>query len=372
MLLKMFSRLSSRVRHSASSAGCVFETMESRRLLSYALSVAAPKLTLTNNDVVPGNERMVFNRILHPNTSIPNKVHDKATLKLKNDGNLTLKFTSFTISGPWKITNTKPTSLAPGATASITLQFTASSPPTYTYNQTNGTTNTHKAGAYSGSLTIASNDPSHPKQVEQLAGWFQTDSENNEEPSLQSIINNVFNYKTNINSTHISTLSESSGKKLYGEETNSAYWTASNATNGVFVRQIAAFHTQGSQTSLWWYTNPTSPSLHKLFTTAGNEGQSFLPHIQGSSSLAQMTFKPGTSKFGFKIDGEWSDDKKNQYRSASAGGGHHVRFFPVRDHNGNLIANTYFMVMDYSVAGSENFDFQDAVYVISGIKPAGN
>ena len=252
MLLKMFTRWSSNVHSSTSAAGCIFETMESRRLLSFAPAVAAPKLTLTNNDAVPGNERMVFNRILHPNTKIPNKVHDHATLKLKNSGNVTLKFTSFAISGPWKIANTKPTSLAPGATASITLQFTASAPPAYTYNQTNGTTNTHKAGMYSGSLTIASNDPAHPKQVEQLAGYFQSDSENSEEPSLQTIINNVFNYKTKINSTHISTLSETSGKKLYGEETNSAYWTASNATSGVFIRQIAAFHTQGSQTSLWW------------------------------------------------------------------------------------------------------------------------
>jgi hypothetical protein len=53
------------------------------------------------------------------------------------------------------------------------------------------------------------------------------------------------------------------------------------------------------------------------------------------------------------------------------GGGHTIRFWPARDHFGNILANTYFVAMDYSVdLVSQNFDFQDNVYVIGNVRPA--
>ena len=53
------------------------ESMEPRQLLA-----AAPALVLQNLDVVPGNERMVFNRIGHLDAKVPNVVHDRAVLRL--------------------------------------------------------------------------------------------------------------------------------------------------------------------------------------------------------------------------------------------------------------------------------------------------
>jgi hypothetical protein len=343
-------------------APSLIEPLESRRLLA-----ATARLTITNLDGVPGDERAIFNRISIRNSTTPDVVHDKATLKLKNTGTATLYLGTYSLSGPWKITTSKPSSLAPGASANITLQFTATAPPAYTYNQTNGTYNPTKAGAYTGSLTISTNDPYKTKSVEQLAGWYQTKSEDSQEPSLQTIVNKISNYKTTINSSTGPFLSGSGGKKLYGEEVASSYWAASNSSAGVYVRQLAAFHTQGSTATIYWHKKGTTTTT-KLFTHAKADGQTFLPHLYGSTAPAAGKFYPGTSTFGFKIDGEWSDDRKN----SSSGGGHHVRFYPVRDHNGNKIANTYFMAMDYSTNGSQNYDFQDNVYVISGIKPMGN
>jgi len=43
--------------------------------------------------------------------------------------------------------------------------------------------------------------------------------------------------------------------------------------------------------------------------------------------------------FGFKVDGEWSDDTKNN----TSGGGHHIRFYPLRDSGGKIVPNTYLM-----------------------------
>jgi len=76
--------------------------------------------------------------------------------------------------------------------------------------------------------------------------------------------------------------------------------------------------------------------------------------------------------FGWNLDGENSLDSANTADIAMGRTGHSVRFYPVRDHNGNIIANTYFMTMDYAVAGSQNYDFNDELYVISNIKPMGN
>ena len=59
--------------------------------------------------------------------------------------------------------------------------------------------------------------------------------------------------------------------------------------------------------------------------------------------------------------------------NSASGGGHHVRFYPLRGESGNIIANTYFMCVDFSAgpdATAENFRFQDQVYIVSNLKPA--
>src|SRR5689334_16845741 len=108
------------------------EPMEPRQLLS-----AAPALTLQNLDVVPGNERMVFNRIAHLDSKVPNVVHDRAVLRLRNTGGQTLRINRWQIKGPW-IALSMPASIAPGKSVDVTIKFIASAPPPYTYNETNG------------------------------------------------------------------------------------------------------------------------------------------------------------------------------------------------------------------------------------------
>jgi hypothetical protein len=337
-------------------------------------------LGLTNLDSQPGNERMIFNRIqVQPpapeklsdgTTYTPpvNTVHDKAVLRLTNKGTATLLIKALKFTGPWKIVGTAPTSIAAGKFADLTIQFVASTPPTYTYNETDGPYSPKLAGAYVGSLAITTNDSVNPVQTEQLAGWFQTHNENAEEPSLQSALNLIGNYKTNIAPAQSQTLPETTVAKTYGEEVKAAYWTAADPTKTVYVRQLASWHTQGKSQLLSWYSKG-STTAKALINANIYEGQSFFPHMAGSTTVtAQASFATGTGVFGFKVDSEWSDDKRN----AQTGGGHHFRFYPIRDHNGAILANSYFMVMDYSTAGSENFDFQDAIYVVGNVKPAGN
>ena len=56
--------------------------------------------------------------------------------------------------GPWQIVGSFPTSIDPGTSADVTIKFTAQSAPTLQYNETNGTTNGTRAGAWVGSLTF--------------------------------------------------------------------------------------------------------------------------------------------------------------------------------------------------------------------------
>jgi len=64
---------------------------------------------------------------------------------------------------------------------------------------------------------------------EELAGWYQTDSEKNEEPNLVTLVNLIGNFKTNIAPAGTVYLKEGdTTPTYYGEEVKSAYWKIAN------------------------------------------------------------------------------------------------------------------------------------------------
>lgn len=342
------------------------EQLESRQFLSASLGVQ-------NLDVLPGFERLIFNRIRTPNADIPNDTKERGTLKLTNSGDQTLKLSGVKVTGPFRVLGLMPTSIPAGKSVNVTVQFTASKLPTFTYNQTAGFDNANKGGVWAGTLSFTTNDPANPTYSEALSGWFQMESEKNEEPGLQTIVNLMSDYKTNIapaNTVHLT--QPQSTPQYYGEEVASAYWTAADSSKSVSIRQLATFHTQGNDVVTGWFKKGQGAST--IFTTDGKAGQSFMPYKKGQPTVpAAGSFAAGSSTFGIKIDQEWSDDKLNTKNPA--GGGHHVRFYPVRDHFGNPVANAYFVTMDYSIivtGAAQNYDFQDNVYILFNVKPAGN
>ena len=341
----------------------VVEPLEARQFLSASLKV-------DNLDVLPGFERMIFNRIRNPNLEEPNYVKERGTLRLSNTGDETLRFGEFQIEGPFRVLGMAPRAIPAGKSVTVTVEFTATKPPPFTYNQTNATTNVRDAGAYIGSMTFRTNDPQNATYVEGLAGWFQNDSERNQEPNLQATINLISDYKTDIADGQRVTLPQGADTPTYyGEEVrNGQYWKKSG-TGNVFVRQLSKYRSQGDVTNFSYFLQSDGVARNVLKSGA-LAGQSFLPYKEGSpGEAAATTFNPGSGVFGFKIDSEWSDDSKNANQN---GGGHTIRFYPVRDHFGNVLNNTYFAAMDYSVdLVSQNFDFQDNVFIIGNIEPAG-
>jgi hypothetical protein len=331
-----------------------------------------PVMGLQNLDAVPGSNTMVFDRIQNPNTSVGDVVHDTGTLQVNNTGDEPLIITSYTLSSAWTLVNppTFPVTVAAGADLDLSIKFVATSEPTVPYNETNSPQYPTGGGIYSGTLTLNSNDPETPTSTVPLEGWWQHASENENEPSLQTITNLLFNWGTFINSTPIPDLNETTATSggsptYYGEETVSAYWEEADPSLSVSVEQIAAYHTEGNTGSTYWYTQGSPSTLNKLYTTVSDDGQTLFPNVGNTSTPAIASFS-STGIFGFKDDTEFSDDSLNPNSEAD---GHHVRFYPVRDAEDNLIPNEYIMTMDYS-ASPENFDFQDNVWLVSNIRPA--
>src|SRR5581483_7469622 len=122
-----------------------------------------------------------------------------------------------------------------------------------------------------------------------------------------------------------------------------------------------------------------SSSNTKLFQGNDNEGQSLLPHKSGSTTaFAQASFTPTSGKaFGFIVDKSSSDDSQNTPDFNETTGvawpeptGHAIRFYPLIDENGNVVPNTYIMAQDYTGLSYSNYDYQDNIFIVSGIKPA--
>ncbi len=332
---------------------------------------AAPVMSLINPDVLPFNDRMVFSRIQNPNATLGDIVHDTAVLIVQNTGTLPLTISSITLnSAAWQLISPPPVNTvvaANGGTLTLTLKFIATTAPSVPYNETNGS-NSAGGGVFNGTLTINSNDSIAPAKIVALAGYWQKDSESSEEPSLQTQINLLGGFQTNIAAGHPSLLTEgATTPTYYGEEILSPYWQAADTTQPVTVQQFMSWRGQGNAVHLQWFAKGAAGSPNSLWTTLSDSDQQVFPQSYGPNntfiqSLARFT--PAAS-FGWQIDGEYSDDA---LQTTTNGGGHHVRFYPLRDRSGNLVPNTFIMTMDYggSVA---NFDFNDNVYIIQNVRP---
>ena len=77
------------------------------------------------------------------------------------------------------------------------------------------------------------------------------------------------------------------------------------------------------------------------------------------------------------MDSNYSDDSLNKLdwnhsdpsETPIPGTGHSIRFYALRDENGNVIPNTYLMAMDYTGISYSNYDYQDNIYIVKNVKP---
>jgi hypothetical protein len=213
------------------------------------------------------------------------------------------------------------------------------------------------------------------------------------EPSLASVVNKIFGYTTTI--TKPGETTNHGGRPVFvGDEINAPYWMQADPAMSISVRQIAAFHRQNNvdpitgepltaASTIGYYYKGKSSSITKIVTHNIDEGQALLQHISGSSSkpaLANFRQKDTSTPFGFVVDkNHFTDDSlnaldfdpKDPNKTGIPGTGHSFRIFPLKDANGKVVKNTYIFAMDYTSNEFANWDYQDNIYIINNLKPAG-
>jgi hypothetical protein len=360
----------SRAANGALRRSAEIEPLEERRLMSSTI-------TLVNPDILPGSNRLIFNYIQNPDPTVPNAVHNQQALEIEDTGTTPLLISSMALSGPWAFVGAPAggytnVTVNPGAPLTVTLSFTQQSLPAHTTNETNYTAQPNGGAVVNGSLTIISNDPVNPTTTVSLAGYWQNQSADEEEPNLSTIVNTLAGYDTVI-ATASQLQSESNGVDLqnngatptyYGQEVTATSWEAANVSQPVTIQELAEYYIEGTSDTTYWY-NATTLNSHALMTSAADQGQTVLPTM-ANGNLMEASFTPGGT-FGFRDNNLYSNDAINTANGDTVDDGHRYRFYPLIDSNGNAVANTWIVAVH---EGTALADYQDAVYIVSNMEPA--
>jgi len=314
--------------------------------------VAGAALSLENLDGVPYANRLITSRLLNETTG--QLFHNQSTVRVSSSGTSALTINSLATTGPFAVVSPPalPVTLAAGAFLDVTIDLLA----------TGGS-----GRVLTGSLAIGSNAVGTPSTIVELAG-ARTQPEGGNEPSLAQLVS-AFGYTTTIVGAG-QALNGHGSVSAVGDEVLSKYWHALNPSAPVVVDQLAAYHGRPNTATVSWFAQGSSSS-NAITVSSGLCAQTLLPRKNGSTTLPSRGSFTNTGVFGFKVDGESSDDTKNNSSADIGNGcvapcGHHVRFWPVKDRAGVLVPGAYIMSMDYS---GINYDYQDNIYLIRNIAP---
>ncbi len=324
------------------------------------LTCQLSQVALESRDGGPFADRMVFNRIGSLTSPPPNGVHDRSTVRVKNTGTSPLRVTGLPMTGPWELDPKPafPVTVPVGGFLDVRLHFIAES-----------------GKFHAGTLNVVTNAQTASGQTIQLAGLWQSQSESQQEPFLEDIVQTAFGFKTAFapskNNNDPNGINQKGRVTPQGDEVIAPYWQRADSGKPVTVQQLAAYHTQGDRALLRWFTKGISDS-NTILAQKGVDAQSILPRKDGSEELAAATFSPAAQTFGFRVDSESSDPALNSQTKDRTNGckdpcGQHVRFFKAKDLSGNVMPDTYLLIMDYS---GINYDYNDNIYLISNVKPA--
>jgi len=342
-------------------------------------------ISVVSTDPAYFSDRIAFNYledddVTHPENG-PREFRDSGSVIITNNGTGELAVGSVTVSDPFMLADADGLDdlrLAPGESIEVGVLFNrdAYTPPT----------SNAADGVFEGTMTIVSDDADQPVTEIQLAGFWQARDEGGWEPNLNEIWR-VFGFGNHIDG--LSTL-DGGGESvledfdLYqavnDQEVLSRYWQIADGVESVSVTQLAALH--GYSGALLALHAPGDTAMRASLTNHDSlYNQSFFPQV-ANGDYATATFNRaripdswgGDDIFGISIANQSTDPSLNPtggstplVEDAGIERGHTVRVFQAYDTAGNAIANTYFVVMDYT---GINYDYNDNVYLIEGIQPA--
>jgi hypothetical protein len=346
---------------------------------------AGGALQLQNQDGEPSSNRMMFNVI----TTIapcwgPLTVKDTGTVTVLNLSGGTVTVSSVDVTDAFTVTPSTPlpAALSPGASLDLTVKFVA----------TDGR-------VHSGMLNVHSDDASAPTRAMTLGGFRQDVPQNSNfptvsnEPDLDEVVNGVYGYTTVVG-TKDQLIAAGGELTPVGDEVVSAYWVKADGSQPVSMRLMSAFHSGwdcGNPSAIsygsfaYWFPKGRTSASDDHYILGGAEAdiQRMLPRGYKANPPdlpAAGTFDPGAQQFGFHIELEFSDPSMAEQEpwcvTAGRMCGHRVRFWPVKDASGAVIANTWLVSVDMhqpaapGVPFFSNYDYNDETYVVQNIMPA--
>ncbi len=284
-------------------------------------TVAPPCDPATNPDCDPNENR--YEGIEFPTTG---------TVNLQNTGGSPLQLSlSFQNDNLFVFPNGESTlTLQPGQGYDLEVEF----------NPVNAT----GKGVYPAGLLIQSGGQSAGVQ---LAGLYMRAPEGGREVFLGPLANDLFGYDIDLGTTSQGKLqSPEIDSPLSGEEVRSALWEAANPGGSVNVLQLAALHTCCNRSYSFGLHEPGSSSPFAAMKPDPSYGQSIYP--REGNSLTQLSANP-TGPFEIYSAGYSSDPGEGTGRGRLG-----VRFWPLKDRSGNLIANTYLIAQDFVRDGCQS------------------
>ena len=338
-------------------------------------AAAAPEIGLENLDNVGVPNSLAFNRITHPDSSVPNQTHDTATIRIRNTGDQPLAISSMVLS------NADFQILSGGGATTLGVNAFVDVKVKFVYDNSTAYGNLLRTGT----LTINSNDPDEATKTVALRGIWQSYSENqpngkSAEPVAQTVVD-AFGYKVNLTNSGQSIDTHGVATKV-GEEILSPLLQRADSGLPVTARMLAAYHQQSNpsyttNSTLYWY-DPTKmnsstgkPTVTKLYKHAQVDSQSLLPRLDGSTTApATASFSP-SGTFGLNIDGNNGTFSEDQYNTPNDANnqGHGWRYYQAKDASGKIIPNTYLAIQDYVKVSYANYDYQDNMFLLTNVMP---
>jgi hypothetical protein len=244
-----------------------------------------------------------------------------------------------------------PFTLAPGASVPVSVDFAPTA-----------------AGPQGAALQIQSDDPTTPILDLTVRGLGTVGLFGGNEPSLQWILD-TYQIPVHVGDSNPSNSTLDQPPTKPNDEVPMMLMMKA-ATGPVTVQPIAVFSnasTPALRFGYYTYTTSGAIGMQEEFTVPAPDVQTINPHLDGNSS-----FDPGSSMFGLYTSWPayanrlvFTEDFRNTWQT-TASLRHSVRFYPMKNPDGSIVANAYVMAVEEAF----NHDFQDGVFIVRNIEPA--
>ncbi len=275
---------------------------------------------------------------------------DTKTVTITNEGTTALDISAVSVTGPfagsYRFTGPTSTSLAPAAAQTYTVTFAP-------------VTNNTDLGYQQAALTFTSNGNEGEDFSVGLHGLKKRGYEGGSEPPLQDVVNTL-GIGIDVGWT---TLTSSTSPEPKGEEVGVPLFEAAGPGN-IGIQPVARY-SPAERLPFGWYTNVGGQvELNQVGVQSASldQAQTLFPTLESGAT----SFDPQGAFFGIYVSSQtfgrvnYTEDDLN-----TGGVAHRTRIYPVRDRQGNLVADSYLVTYEDATNG----DYQDYVYVLTNVKP---